>query len=114
MSCLQALYTASQSHARDLEAQLTAQTLKSSQLKIELAAAQTHISELSAFLKSSIRPGTVPSVSSVRSPGTHQSSASSPVGVRSPVAEALSREPSALEAISRLRSQELQGEIRII
>lgn len=88
---LQALYNASQAHAEELESRLDTQKLRTTQLEVELAAAQSHIAELSAILKSAV------------------GSASSPVHVRSPVTQSLSQESSAAETIPRLRSQELQG-----
>ena len=90
---MQTLYSASQAHAKELEAKLNTQRLRGTQLKSEVAAAQSHIAELSAILKSCMRPGSV----------------SGPLGVGSPAAEPLSREPSVSEAAPRLRSQELQG-----
>lgn len=90
---MQTLYSASQAHAKDLEGKLNTQRLRGTQLESEVAAAQSHITELSAILKSSVRSGSV----------------SSPVGVGGPAADPLSREASVSEAAPRLRSQELQG-----
>ena len=90
---MQVLYESSQLQLQDLQAKLDMQKKKRHQLEEEVRASQAHITELTAIVKSTVRPNSV----------------TSQTGGQSPRSGALSREASGSVAVPRLRSKELQG-----
>ena len=78
---------------QELQTKLDAQKKKRHQLEEEVNASQAHITELTAILKSAVRPN----------------STTSQTGGKDPKSGGLSREASGSVAVPRLRSKELQG-----
>ena len=90
---MQVMYESSQLQLQHLQTELDTQKKKRHQLEEEVHASQAHITELTAILKSTVRPNSV----------------TSQTGGQSPRSAGLSREASDSVAVPRLRSKELQG-----